>query len=69
MEMEKYFFCYSTNLYEFLRYTKGIVFICTAFHDKTGKRFWLFERDEVLLEALKEYNECGKQLGLHARQV
>ncbi|KAF2425587.1 hypothetical protein [Bacillus subtilis] len=65
--MDKYFFCYSTNLHEFLRYEKGIKFICTAFHDKTGKRFWLFERDEQVVNALKEYNERGKELGLHDR--
>ena len=65
--MEKYFFCYSTNLQAFLRYEKGIKFICTAFHDKTNRRFWLFERDEVLLDALEEYNERGKELGLQDR--
>lgn len=67
MNMEKYFFCYSTNLYEFLRYEKEIKFICTAYHDKTSKRFWLFEREDILLDALKEYNERGKELGLHDR--
>jgi len=67
MEMDKYFFCYSTNLQQFLRYEKGLKFICTAFHDKTNKRFWLFERDEKLQEALQEYNKVGKELGLHNR--
>ncbi|MGF9738589.1 hypothetical protein ABEX38_14315 [Priestia megaterium] len=64
MNMNNYFFCYSTNLHEFLRYEKEISFICTAFHAKTGRRFWLFERDEVLLTALEEYNENGKELKL-----
>ena len=43
---------------------KGIKYICTAFHDTTNKRFWLFERDGELLNALDEYNERGKKLGL-----
>ncbi|MED5103139.1 hypothetical protein P9858_23770 [Niallia circulans] len=65
MNQEKYFFCYSTNLFEFIRYEKGIKFICTAFHDKTMSRFWLFERTEELNNALLEYTERGKELGLH----
>jgi len=64
MDINKYFFCYSTNLHEFLRYKKGIKFICTAFHDKTEKRFWLFERNQDLVVALEEYNKQGKELGL-----
>lgn len=64
MNMDKYFFCYSTNLHEFLRYEKGVKFICTALHDKTGKRFWLFERNETLLRTLDEYNKHGKELKL-----
>ncbi|MBT2667330.1 hypothetical protein J7J00_17780 [Bacillus sp. ISL-4] len=67
MTQEKYFFCYSTNLMDFLRYEKGIKFICTAFHDQTNKRFWLFERTEQVADALKEYNKRGKDLGLHNR--
>jgi hypothetical protein len=64
MNQEKYFFCYSTNLLEFLRYEKGQRFICTAFHDKTMKRFWLFERTEELKKLLIEYADYGRDLGL-----
>ncbi|KAA0770787.1 hypothetical protein DN392_22750 [Bacillus sp. BB51/4] len=64
MNLEQYFFCYSTNLLEFLRFEKGQRFICTAFHDKTMKRFWLFERTEELNRLLVEYTERGKALGL-----
>ncbi|PFJ17583.1 hypothetical protein COD67_01855 [Bacillus cereus] len=64
MNLEQYFFCYSTNLLEFLRFEKGQRFICTAFHDKTMKRFWLFERTEELNQFLVEYTERGKALGL-----
>ena len=59
---EKYFWCYSTNLHEFLRYEKGLKYICTAFHATTMKRFWLFERTEELKNALSEYNAQGKEL-------
>ncbi|HFK1549174.1 TPA: hypothetical protein ACGXMZ_005099 [Bacillus albus] len=64
MNLEKYFFCYSINLLEFLRFEKGERFICTAFHDKTMKRFWLFERTEELNQLLVEYTERSKALGL-----
>lgn len=64
MNLEQYFFCYSTNLLEFLRFDKGQRFICTAFHDKTMKRFWLFERTEELNQFLVEYTKRSKVLGL-----
>lgn len=64
MLQEKYYFCYSTNLSEFLRDVKGIEAICNAFHHKTNKRFWLFEKTTELKEALAEYTENSKDLGL-----
>lgn len=67
MKMEKYYFCYSTNLHEYLRYEKGIKFICTAKHAKTDKAFWLFEIDNSLQIALTEYNARGRELGIHNR--
>lgn len=63
MDEKKYFFCYSTNLYEFLRYEKGFKYICTAYHHKTKCQFWLFERSDELNKALDEYAERGKKLG------
>ena len=67
MNEERFFFCYSTNLHEFLRYERDHKYICTAFHDKTMKRFWLFERTEKLNESLVEYTKRSKNLGLHSR--
>ncbi|NUJ17346.1 hypothetical protein FKN04_12225 [Bacillus glycinifermentans] len=55
MNQEKYYFCYSTNLSVFLREDKGIEAICNAFHHKTKKRFWLFEKTDEVKEALAEY--------------
>ncbi|MBE5107257.1 hypothetical protein IGI01_18815 [Bacillus thuringiensis] len=48
MKQENYFFYYSMNLHEFLRYEKGHKFICKAFHNKTMKCFWLFEKTKEL---------------------
>ncbi|MEH7121554.1 hypothetical protein V7128_29815, partial [Neobacillus vireti] len=56
--------CYSTNLFEFLRFDKGQRYICTALNDKTMKRFWLFQRTEELEQYLVEYTERSKILGL-----
>lgn len=64
MNREKYFFCYSTNSLEFLRYEKGKRYICTALHDKTMKRFWLFERTEELNQSLVEYTNRGRDVRL-----
>ncbi|HDR7414089.1 hypothetical protein ACS2E9_03725 [Bacillus cereus group sp. BceL215] len=58
---KEYFFCYSTNLHDFLRYEKGLRFICTAIHDKTYKRFWLFEKTEEFTKALIEYRINGEK--------
>lgn len=61
---DKYFFCYSTNLHEFLRYEKEIKYVCTAFHATSNKRFWLFERSEELKNALTEYRLKAQELGI-----
>ncbi|AQQ64328.1 MULTISPECIES: hypothetical protein [Bacillus] len=64
MDMNKYFFCYSTNLQEFLRYEKYIRYICTARHMTSNKQFWLFERTEELNIALAEYRVNSEKLEL-----
>ncbi|MEK4752293.1 hypothetical protein MKX72_07350 [Priestia sp. FSL R5-0597] len=61
---QEYYFCYSTNLSEFLREEKGMEAICKAFHHKTDKLFWLFEKTEELKDALNEYTEQSKNKGL-----
>jgi len=63
MIKEKYYFCYSTNLSEYLREEKEIEAICNAFHHKTKKRFWLFEKTDELKIALAEYTNNSKNLG------
>lgn len=61
---KEYFYCYSTNLYEFLRYEKGFKYICTAFHDKTMRRFWQFKKTDELMKALSEYRDNGEKMNL-----
>ena len=51
---DKYFFCYDEKIAKYLRYDKGILFITSAIHEKTGKKFWLFEQSNKLAEALSE---------------
>lgn len=48
----------------FLREVKGIEAICNAFHHKTKKRFWLFEKTDEVKGALAEYTANSKGLGL-----
>ncbi|MCZ7520552.1 hypothetical protein C2L96_08350 [Bacillus cereus] len=64
MDINKYFFCYSTNLQEFFKYEKDIKYICTARHMTSNKQFWLYERTEELKMALAEYRVNGEKLAL-----
>lgn len=62
MEVKDMFFCYSINLYDFLKNKKGFAYLLTANHIHTGKQFWIFNKNNELLEALDEYRENGKEL-------
>lgn len=53
-----FYYCYSTNLFKFLKHKKGISFICSGLHEKTLCKFWQFQRTDELLKALEEYNKC-----------
>ncbi|WP_369903110.1 hypothetical protein [Bacillus manliponensis] len=64
---KEYFFCYSTNLHKFLRYEKGIKYICTARHMTSNKQFWLYERTEELKIALVEYRVNSEKLASKRR--
>lgn len=56
------FFCYSINLYDFLKKEKQLSYILTGKHIKTDKQFWVFNKNKILLDALDEYKENGKNL-------
>lgn len=60
MKKSRFFFCYSVQMFKFLKMDKGVNYICYAIHDKTKKPFWLFERDNALQNALIEYNDIYK---------
>lgn len=51
---QSYFFCYSKRMLGYLK-GKGFSYICCAMHEKTGNKFWLFERNPRLQEALDNY--------------
>lgn len=52
--MEKYFYCYSYPLKEFL-IKNGEVFILSSIHDKTKKKFWVFKSSYKLNELLSSW--------------
>lgn len=62
MEVKDMFFCYSINLYDFLKNQKGFTYLLTANHIHTSKQFWVFNKNDELLKALDEYRENGKEL-------
>ena len=57
-----YFFCRSKKIMKHLRYESNISFITNAIDIKTGQEFWLFERTELLNNALNELDKCGDDL-------
>ena len=48
MEVKDMFFCYSINLYDFLKNKKGFAYLLTANHIHTGKQFWIFNKNDEL---------------------
>lgn len=52
----QYFYCYSTNLYHFLK-ANGQRYICTGLHEKTKNKFWLFAKTPELSRLLDEYDQ------------
>lgn len=54
MTTNQFYYCYSPNLYRFLR-EKGVKYICTGLNESTMRQFWQFYRDEKLSELLAQY--------------
>lgn len=52
--MDKYFYCYSYPLKEFL-VNNGLRFITAAVHQSTHKRYWLFEGTDKLNKLLAQW--------------
>lgn len=52
--LEKYFYCYSRPLKDFLL-SNGERYIIKAIHEKTKKKYWLFEGTKKLNKLLDEW--------------
>lgn len=52
--MNKYFYCYSWPLKEFL-ISNGQNSIVSGIHPNTGKKYWVFEGTEILNNLLTEW--------------
>lgn len=53
--MNKYYYCYSPFLHEFLR-GQGIRYITTTKSIKTGWGCWVYEKNDEFNSALDEYD-------------
>ncbi len=54
MNKEDLFYCYSLNLFHFLR-KRNFYYLDREIHKKTGRVFWTFNGTEELNNALTEY--------------
>lgn len=52
--MKKYFYCYSVNLKDFFK-RNGLSYICWSKHNKTNKKYWIFESGEEIDKLLHVY--------------
>lgn len=59
MDNSRFFFCYDSKLFKWLRYEKSISFLFKAKHEQTLKSFWLFERTEELTAAIDQYKQLN----------
>lgn len=60
----EFFYCYSTNLFKFLKIEKKISYNCSGLHEVTMRKFWQFKRDGELNQALAEYKQRGIEMGV-----
>lgn len=50
-----YFYCYDINLFKFLKQNKNLNYICTGLNENNLRKFWQFERTDLLQSYLHEY--------------
>jgi len=55
IDME-FYYCYSTNLHDFLR-THGERYICAGLNENTLRKFWQYARTDKLNELLAMYSK------------
>lgn len=56
---KKYFYCYSIQLKNFLK-LQGISYDRRFRHNKSGNQCWVYEENELLFQALLNWNEYKK---------
>lgn len=61
MEKPQFFFCYNRRLFKFLRFDRGIQYICTGLHEYSLDKFWCFLQSQELTDAINEYKQLHKQ--------
>jgi hypothetical protein len=54
--MVRLFFCYDPSLHKFLHNKNNVSYLCAALHEKTQRKFWLYERTDIVNELVKQYN-------------
>lgn len=57
---ERFYFSYSKKEADFLK-EKGLFYITKAIHPQSKVCFTMFDRDEFLLDALKEYRKLHNE--------
>jgi hypothetical protein len=57
---KEFFYCYSPNLYRFLKDNKQR-YICRGLNERTLKPFWQYRQTEELSELLTMYTEEGQR--------
>jgi len=53
----QYYFCYDPLLHQFLHSKHNVKYICAAIHERTNRKFWLYERDEKVNELIKKFHQ------------
>ena len=57
--MKEFLYCYSVKMRDFL-INQGHRYICVGINERSGTRFWLFEKTDEVKTTLDEYDELNK---------
>lgn len=55
--MSNLFFCYDSGLHKYLHKVNKQKYLCAALHETTGKKFWLYERNETVNNLIGDYKK------------
>jgi len=53
---QEYFFCYNARMMAHLK-RHGFSYICSALHEKSGNKFWLFARNNMLQATIDSFEK------------